>query len=113
MNAPRFSPLSRCSPVQVRSARVGVASRWVAISAGERSFHAAFFAFNVGFGFSSEDSADGTLSSLTTEADGVCRDERGPRDQAPPLEHLARGRVRFDGAKFPDCTTASMLDVWR
>ena len=56
MKASRFSPLSRCSPVQVRSARVGVASRWVASSAGERSFHTALFAF----GFGSEDSEGGT-----------------------------------------------------
>ena len=67
MKASRFSPLSRCSSVQVRSARVGVASRWVAISAGETSFHAGFFAFD--FGFNSEGSEGDTCSSVLEGAD--------------------------------------------
>jgi hypothetical protein len=60
--------LSRCSSVQVRSARVGVASRWAAISAGGRSFHAGFFAFDFGFdfGFDSE-SSEGLRCCLWTE----------------------------------------------
>ena len=100
MKASRVSPLSRCSPVHVRSARVGVASRWVAISAGERSFHAALLAFD--FGFDSEDSEGGTPSSLTTDADGVRRYEDPPT--RPPRLLVAEGvgyrprvRVRVHG----------------
>ena len=90
MKASRFSPVTRCSPVQVRSARVGVASRWVAIAAGERSFHAAFFAFD--FGFDSEDSEGGTPSSLTTDADGVRR-ERGPDGLNARASREGEGRL--------------------